>query len=272
MIYEKIPNDPQERKVIVLLEGPEVESIRLNDKTKEKEWLSDSRSEICVLKWPLMESQKEHKLISELRNENLLRNENVLLQNPYDSDKYDLLQPDKEDDLYFKNAKHKHACFIEVCRLLGAKRVKMEQKSSKNEHTDIFADMKTKLKMWEIDALGNYGLRKKLQQLFEADSTFPGHPSLKINFQEVQYYLEKNNLCSDKQLTSLIECRNPRNPLSKQKVKMSYTGETEKMLRATLGIKFPIGDGRINFNMKTIKTESVEFIYEVEFPDENANI
>lgn len=171
-------------------------------------------------------------LEKKLENSGLLEEGSLLIQNPYDSSDYVVLEKSAST---FALAKYLH--FTTLCGLLGAREVTVKQIEVKTST----GNQLYKGSLNSYTGTGNLEAQSQtLEQIrnqLKIRSTFPGGNP---NIEEAEAHLNKYQLLSDHSMTSLIAQRSGSNPLQSRELTLSLSEEFKKNFKAIADINVPV--------------------------------
>jgi hypothetical protein len=241
MTLNEIP--PKKRKAILVISPHELTRLEFtpggNDLLlSEQVYLLDSSGEVT--------SSLEKKL----DGSGLLETGTLLIQNPYDTSDYVVL--DKASSTF---ALTKYLHFTTLCGLLGAREVVVEQieiktltgkQVFKGSLNNPFADGKIEGVNTTFEEIRN---NIKLQSKFGG-----GEP----NIEEADAHLRQYQLSNDISMKSLIDQRKGNNPIKSRELTLSLSEESKKNLKAITDIKFPVY-ANLQAQIEQVKKEVYEF-------------
>lgn len=306
MKYPLIPEKPENRKMIILLNGGDIEMLKIKGDTSG---ILDNK-DICVLETPILPSQRKNNIYQSLTGVSEIQGGNIYIQNAFNVDKYDELKPNLSDneEFIFGYAKKKIYAFIAICELLGAKRVSTVSKEKHYFQENISSESKIETKekvkgvkdSISVDAARNFelnneiskNLNSRIEKEISIKSESKGLSKKEINFEKVQEELNNNIFAQEETLKHLIESRKSKNPKNKIEVSLNYTSEVVNDFRfyldiacklsislsAILGAALGTVGGSLSVFAQTDYKKSTrafihsEIIHLVEFPDEKKSI
>jgi len=264
MIRETLPENPKERKAIILL--CDVDIVR----SFEMEWIKSPN--ITVLEYPFDNDSPiyDNELYKKLKEEDLIELGAILSQSPYNLDTY--ADAKKFEDLILFNAKKKYDIFVKFCEILGATKIHIEHSESERNTTNkkfggvggggtSYATAEAKFEKDET-------LESYIKQHYKFKGIYDGNPNPDI--EEAEKLLNDNHLFKNETFTSLLEARkNNKNKMIARDVFFSYTSESKKCLKILGGIKlnFPGYSFNVdgNYTNKVDNLSNMEVHLEVEF-------
>ncbi len=157
-------------------------------------------------------------LIRQLSSQNRLTAGGLLIQSPYNQMQYEFA-----DSAVTEFAVAKFMLITQVCMLLGAKSVKVDNviATTRNEQTSLDASAKVVGRSGSLKA--DLGLGNKVRERLEVSDTFPGGPA---DIEGARTLLASAGLTGDATLESLINMRSGANRLTRREIKLSLTQES----------------------------------------------
>jgi hypothetical protein len=225
MGFGDFPEDPDKRRVIVVVDGHNRE--RLDYEPGGGDVLDDPQSHVVVVGEDLNTSVGKR-----LKQLGLLAVDTVLLQSPFHPDDYAPIETAQVDF-----AISKHHLFVELCGLLGAKKVTVKElRVTTNERSvDVIAEGHRLLVTAEM-ATKFKGLDRLSQELSIGATFKGGEPDGK----KVDEFLLRNRLAGDHHLASLARIASHEgNPVKKHLVTQSLTEKTKSNLEVAAKLKVP---------------------------------
>lgn len=254
MIRETLPENPQERKVIVLMEDVEI----IN--SDKKGWINSP--DIVVLEYPFEdESIKENELYKSLEAANLIKQGAVLAQSPYDLNLYN----DTKDIESFvqSNALQKYLLFSEFCRKLGATRIYGKHIESEQNTKETNISGKGGYNIAEIATDINRNLETKLSQELVLEDSYVGNSN--PNIEEARKFLFDNHISHDKVFTSLLEARMGNDKITSRKLFFSLTNDSLFSLKLAGSIKFALFNAEGSYESKVHSLKDLKVVLNVVF-------
>jgi len=254
MIRENLPEDPRERKAIILLRDVDI-VLSYNE-----EWIKSPN--ITVLEYPFASDSPifDNELYKSLEASNLIEQNAILSQSPYDLNAY--ADAKQFEDLIQSNVLHKYAIFARFCEKLGATKISIKhfesEQNTKNTEFGGKADYKVVGGNFQV----NKDLESKLSQELESENTYEGDPN--PNIEEAKKYLVDNHLINDRTFKDLLEARTGSVKTKSQNLSFSTTSESMQSLKILSGIKlgFFNADGNYANKVQTLRDIKVSFIVE----------
>ena len=214
------PEDAQKRKGIVVLSQSEIDRCRYEDGGSAL-LLNE---EIHVLEFPVRDSQK---IIQDILDRGLVRRGAVLVQSPFDRDRYEDAAQAKE---LFALAKHMH--FSAFCMRLGAREVSIEQiqlsKASETRTWSVEGDAKIKRVGAAIDTLVKQDELDAFRSQLTLVDTFEGGQA---DLKAAEELLRRTNLLGDPNMAGLLDIRQSgSNQLRSRTLTLNLSSETKRNL------------------------------------------
>jgi len=256
MIREILPEDPRERKAIILLRDVDI-VLSYN-----MEWIKSPN--ITVLEYPFDSDSSilETELYKSLEKANLIESGAILSQSPYNLDTY--ADATKFEDLIYSNALNKCDLFTKLCRKLGATKFsgihfESEQNTMSNELGGNVG-----YKIAEASVQMNRDLENRLSQELKLEDTYDGDPN--PNIEEAKQFLTDNHIFHDKVFTSLLEARTGSGKIKSRKISFSMISESMQSLKIIGGIKLAFfnADGSYANKIHTLKDIKISLNIEFE--------
>lgn len=217
--------DLTQKKVLLVLDRVDIE--RLNYESEGSDLLLND--EVHIIEY---NAEKSYPLLDSLRDRNLLNKGEILIQSPYDQNRYAAVDNAVQDF-----ALEKHFAFLNFCNSLGAIEIQIEQLDIKTEEASTSASVEGKILKAKpnvkIDKNSYEQLTKKLSV---HDKYKGGEPDLKA----AEKLLREKRLFGDSNMTSLLEIRRSSNPIKSRTVKLSLTDESQTNLRIAASMKIPV--------------------------------
>lgn len=238
---------PKKRKAILVLSSHELTHLEYNSDGNE---LLLSEQIYLLVPSDKVASSLEKKL----ENSVLLEPGTLLIQNPYDSSDYVVL--DKAPST-FALAKYLH--FTTLCGLLGAREVTVEQIEVKTSRgKQLFkGSLNSPYGVGKVE--GQSKTFEEIRNTIKLKSKFDGG---KPNVEEANAHLDKYQLDNDISMKSLIEQRKGSNPIKSRELTLSLSEEFKKNFRAIADIKVPVY-AELQAQIDQIRKEVYEFMLTV---------
>ena len=229
MATKPFPKDAQQRKALLVLDQSEIDRCRYEDGGSDL-LLNE---EIHILEFPVRGSQK---VIQDIVGEDLVRRGAVLVQNPFDKDRYEDVEKAEER---FALARHLH--FSDFCMHLGAREVRIEQiqlsKTSGTKTWNVEGGIKVKTVGADVgadveqDGLAVFRSKLKLVDTFEG-----GQADVKA----AEELLRRTKLLGDPNMSGLLDMRRSEsNQLKSRTLTLNLSSETKRNLSVIGRLKVP---------------------------------
>ena len=220
MIIQPFPEDVQRRKGIIVLGQSEIDRCRYEDGGSAL-LLNE---EIHILEFPVRDS---HKIIQDILDRGLARRGAVIVQSPFDRDRYEDAAQAKE---LFALAKHMH--FSTFCMHLGAREVSIEQiqlsKASETRTWSVEGGAKIKRVGAAIDTLVKQDELDAFRAQLTLVDTFEGGQA---DLKAAEELLRRTNLLGDPNMAGLLDIRQSgSNQLRSRILTLNLSSETKRNL------------------------------------------
>lgn len=207
------PEEPHRRKTVLVLNQTDIDALNFKEGGADL-LLND---EVYILHSSLKESNP---VAQDLIDSGLARPGAVLIQSPFDKNRYENSQQAVE-----RFALDKHLLFSALCSLLGAREVTVERIERKN------TEGKETVSFRGSSFIGSTGAETENEDL----ASFCGKLTLHDKFQggspdvpAAEEHLRKSGLLGDTDMRSLIDLRrNPNNPLTSRDINLNMTSEVK---------------------------------------------
>ena len=228
MVAGSFPPDPGQRRVIVVLKQDDIE--RCSYEPGAEKTLCDD--EVHVLEFPAQQTHDFPTALQRILDSDLARPGWVLVQSPFDPDTY--VEASAAPQRF---ALAKHMFFSELCMLLGAREVNVEQ-----------VDVRTKTGKSTLSIKGERAgnqakltvLDESLEQLraeMHLRDVFAGGPA---DLQAAEELLRKRCLLADPNMVALVEmCRSGSNRLVHRQLVLNLSSEARNNLSVAGRLKLP---------------------------------
>lgn len=222
------PNDPSSRKAILVLQQHDLERCAYEPGAAQS--LLDE--EAYVLTFPVRSQGELSPAFQYIVDAGLARPGNILVQNPFDTNSY-------EDALlaHQRFALAKHMYFSNLCMLLGAKEVKVDQ-----------MDLRTRTAKFSINAKGErHGAGSQVRNESEELERFHTEINLRDEFAgappdiaAAEKLLRSTGLLRDQNMRTLLEMRRDgKNPLLTRELTLSLSNEAKSNLNVVGRLSVP---------------------------------
>ena len=286
--YDNIPDKPEERKIIVLLKRSDIDFLRVKGVKEENKW--EDKPGVTILAYnDLDDSEKLKDIYKSLKKDNLIENETVLVQDPYNIDKYHKVGNSFNPETFsLKQSENKYHIFSDFCALLGATKVSLEDCVRSSKTTELEKKLSAKGGREDIQVEGEFsvptlikGLIGKIKAKTVIKPNSEGTLSSKDNDEEkislstsmettfsdnkktdtdaaIKYLREKNLNPDDELFSFLIRRRKSETgKVNDYRTTFSLSSEATKILEKAASIRFPF------FNCKGEFSETVKELKEV---------
>lgn len=241
MALNEVP--PKKRKAILVISPHELD--RLEYTPEGSDLLLSEQVHLLVPSYVTTNDLEE-----KLDSSGLLEPGNLLIQSPYNSSDYVVL-----DKAYSTFSLTKYLHFTTLCGLLGAREVTVEQievktltgkQVFKGSVDSLYAD-------GNIEAVNRTfeEIRKKIKLQSKFDG---GDPAL----EEAEAHLHQYQLLSDITMRSLIDQRKGRNPIKSRELTLSLSEESKRNLQVVGDIKVPVY-ANLQAQIEKVRKEVYEF-------------
>ncbi len=241
MPLDEVP--PKKRKAILVISPDELE--RLEYIPEGNELLLNEQVYLLVPSYVTTSNLEE-----KLDGSGLLEPENLLIQSPYDTSDYVII--DKASSTF---ALTKYLHFTTLCGLLGAREVTVEQievktlagkQIFKGSIDSQYADGSIEAVNRTVEEIRN---KIKLQSKFDG-----GEPDLEA----AEAHLRQYKLLNDISMKSLIDQRKGKNPLKSREITLSLSEESKRNLQVVTDIKVPVY-ANLQAQIEKVRKEVYEF-------------
>lgn len=225
MVTKPFPEDAQQRKAILVLDQSEIDRCRYEDGGSNL-LLNE---EVHVLKLPVQDPQK---IIQDIVDRGMVRRGAVLVQSPFDKDKYEDVT--EAEELF---ALRKHMYFSTFCMYLGVREVRIEQ---------IQLSKASETKTWNVEGDSIKGSGQISGERDELDAfrsqltlvdTFEGGQA---NLEAAEEWLQQKRLLGDPNMSGLLDMRRSEsNKLKSRTLTLNLSSETKRSLGVIGKLRFP---------------------------------
>ena len=241
------PEEPHRRKTVLVLNQTDIDA--LNYKEGGADLLLND--EVYILHSSLKESNP---VVQDLIDSGLARPGAVLIQSPFDKNIYENSQQAVE-----RFALDKYMLFSELCGLLGAREVTVEEIERKN------TEGKETVSFRGSFFIGSTGVETENEDL----ASFCGKLSLHDKFQggspdvpAAKEHLRQNGLLGDHVMSSLINLRgNSNNPFTSRDIELNMTSEVKRNFKVLANLDLSFLSLEAGYNRQV--RENTEFILTV---------
>ncbi|MBR8834386.1 MAG: hypothetical protein DSM106950_10215 [Stigonema ocellatum SAG 48.90 = DSM 106950] len=229
MSNTSLPENPDNRRAILIVRTSDLKTLKTNPRYNLQIL---NNPQICLLPIPVRNEDKND-LFRKLEQDGLLSPGNLLIQNPYDTDKY-VEAVEATSSFTVQKALH----FSYFCQLLGAKKVFIDRMEVINTEGKIIFN--TNIKGNSLPASGNVGTEntsfEKIKSQLKLDDSFI---KIEPNVTEAEKYLNQHHI-GDIIMNDLLQRCKKRLLLQSREVVLSLTKESQKNLKIALSIDIPL--------------------------------
>jgi hypothetical protein len=258
IVRESIPTKPEERKIIVPMKKSKIKEISGSQSGLDEPG-------ICVLQWPVKEDMK-NEIYRKLEKKISL--DKVLIQSPYDTDVYKIVNPKDPTDIFNSHAIEKHLHLVGLCKRLGAISVNIshEKRIDKNEETKgEFSFSGVFKSIFSSKADSQKKEQEKLKEKFDIQAKF--EPS-EIDIEEAEKYLKEYGLDDERHFKHLLDYRRGKNKLGTEKISLITNNESKSSLELVAQINFKGFNIDGKFSRTVENKEEYSFLFDVDFRKE----
>lgn len=212
------PNDPAKRRAILVLKEHDIERCGYEKGAGE----IILNEEVYILPYPIS-SQESNRILQDIAASGLDRSGNLLVQSPFNSEHYENVSEANN-----KFALEKYMYFSQLCMILGAKEVIVEQ-----------IKMQTQTQQASFDAQARYLVAQgKASYNSEEFQKFCSQFSLRDNFEggepdieKAEAFLRQKNMFRESNMQTLLQMRQlNNNKLQTRKLSINLSSETQNRL------------------------------------------
>ncbi|MGY1653321.1 hypothetical protein [Geodermatophilus sp. SYSU D01119] len=209
---------PQERRrVVVPLSADDYRSA-LRDPD-----LLDTMDHPEAVVLSLAEMDANDPVLARLRRSNKVRAGALLIQSPFDPDQYE-----PADSAVAEFAVTKFVRLSELCALLGAKSVSVEQVRTVTNSSGMHAKVQAKAAVHSGHVDVDSDLTRKINERLTLKDTFAGGSA---DVAAARALLARVGLEDDSTLVSLVDMRSGSNPLKRRQITLNLTQEAQQNLK-----------------------------------------
>lgn len=243
MDFNYLPQEPEKRRVVMVLPNYELERLRYESGGSE---LLLNR-QVSLLDASVTESSP---LVENLRSSGLLNPGSILIQSPYNSSNY----ADAVDASYIF-AKEKCSHFATLCGLIAARKVFVEQMEIQTTEgrTKFSGNLDTAYGGGEIE--GESLAWERMRKTIRLNRTYK---EAQPNLDAARTYLRKHQWLTDAHMNDLLELREAGIPIDTEELTLSVTQESQKNLEVAFSVKVPVY-ADLQGKIERIKKESYQF-------------
>ena len=226
MIDSTWPDEPHRRKAVLVLNQQDIDALSYEEGGADL-LLNE---EVHILPFS---TQQSNPVIQDLINSGIARPGTVLIQSPFDKNRYENSQKAVE-----RFALDKHLHFSSLCGFLGAREVKVEHIDLKNtEGTTTFS-----VGADTIKGRGNVKIEnKELDSFYHKLELHDSFQGCAPDVPAAEEHLKQTGLSGNADMRNLIDLRrNPNNLLTSRKIKLNLTSETQRNLDVLANLDVPV--------------------------------
>ena len=220
------PNEPHRRRALLVLNEEKIVTLRYEEDGPDLL----RNEEVYILPSSL---QGSNPAVQNLIDGGLVRPGAVLIQSPFDKDKYE-----NSTQAVERFALDKHMHFSKLCMYLGAREVIVEQIELKNTEDRKIVSLQGGLSMKgtgdikiEDEEVASFYDKMTLHDRFQG-----GLPDV----QAAEEHLKRTGLSGDDTMRSLIDLRrNPNNLLSSRELRLNMTSEVKRNFNVLANLNIP---------------------------------
>jgi hypothetical protein len=218
-VTNKLPSDPNDRRIIVVLDKSHIDDGRIQTLDKPT---------VALVRWPV---SREDPLAVMLDSARLLNPGAVLLQNPYEPDSYEEISKAETEFQRSKNRK-----FGELCGLLGAIECSVESMRAVRESEATDGRLEFQYLFDTAEIKGGDQKSKDFAERFRLHLKWNGGEP---NFSEVDQMLCKTGLANDPDMLALVSMRKRSNSFISQTLEIEVSQETKRTLSFAADLSIP---------------------------------
>lgn len=238
-----IPNNPERRKVIMVLSNQKFNSLRIEDDNGLR-----ANPNVCLVNYDSITS--DYGILERIKP--LISPNIVLIQSPYNSDIYEL-----SDDAIYKFSLSKHVIASQLFRLLGCRELEVIQLDIQGEIETRQFNLKENHPLIET---GIQSLSVNEKSLLSEVTLKEVYKGSKPRIQEAEDYLAKHYLTNEINLMGLVEkCRDNDNKLCEYNLKVNLTQESKSTLDFLVNLSIPSYFVEVNTKISTIKQHKTQY-------------
>lgn len=244
MIFRQFPEEPSQRKAILVLSQHDIERCSYEDDGAAV-LLND---EVLPLAFPI---QGDNPLARALARSGLARPGVLLLQNPHDNELY-------EDAMNASRrfALAKFTVFSQLCMHLGARTVSVRSMEVTMTNTKNEFAIGTGYKGVEGKVTASFDAYERLKAEMSLEDRFDGGPA---DIPRAQALLRRTALSADPVARSLIEMRETSlNRLTQRTLTLDLSSETRRTIEVATSVKVPKFI-KLQADYKRVATEHVDY-------------
>lgn len=230
MTDKPFPEDAQRRTGIIVLGQSEID--RCHYEPGGSELLLNE--EIHILEFPV---QSSHRIIRDIVDRGLVRRGVVLVQSPYDTHVYEDATEARES---FALAKHMY--FSQLCQLLGARQVRIEQIQWRKASGTKTVNVEGGVQIGKVGGSGDITMKQDELEAFKSQlnlaDDFEGG---QVHLREAEELLRQTRLFGDPNMSGLLDMRRPEhNQLKSRTLTLNLSSETKRNLSVIGKLDIPL--------------------------------
>lgn len=228
MSSKPFPNNPAQRKVVVVLEEPDFDQFSYDPEGAKLL----TASETHLVTFPVETDVGSPSALRNIVRADLARPGKMLIQSPFDPDVYE-----DAEEAPTRFALAKHMAFARLCHLLGAKEVKVEQIELQSSRGTTTVEVKGGKPTVTGEVRVDREVFDKFQRSMQLDDTYAGSDP---DVAAAESYLLEKNLDRDPEMQSLVDLRRPgKNMLKSRTFRINLSSEGSTSLNVAAKLKVP---------------------------------
>ena len=235
--YDEVPMEASQRRLIICTQN-------LRDLSKQFKLLPNLHtSGIAVVNINnVIKNTKGVLLLPDL-----IGNDCIVVQNPYDTRSYELIENAHETF-----ALHKSLLISNVCQFLGASEYKVESIEEEKSENKTGVSGNVKGPIGSVDGQLRHQLVNAVKKGVKQECLFEGHSP---DIQSAASFLDANNLLNEKPLTMLLTALSNRNNKMKSfNLETNLLREVNQTLQATASLNLTSYATKIKGELEMVKT------------------
>lgn len=254
--------NPYRRRVLLVLREHELEELKSSKQAKELL----APDEISYYKYDedeVFNNPPESPILLDLIEKDLLRPGKILVQNPFEMDSYGFLE-----EALPQFAVRKNYLFLELCQLLGAKKVEVSQvdiaSNQSKQSVEASAQAGTPKGRLSGGMEGKFTAHEKLENLLKMNATFEGGEA---QVDAAKKLIHKYKLSRDENFMNLLNLRsNMNNEVKERSLKINISSESKRNIELAANIDLSLFFGiKAEASMEKEGYFDVELLAHVEF-------
>ncbi|SFB86790.1 hypothetical protein SAMN05660443_0625 [Marinospirillum celere] len=224
--------NPYKRRVLLVLREHELEELRSSQEAKDLL----APDEISYYKYDedqVYKNPPKNPILLDLIEKDLLRPGKILVQNPFEMDSYGF-----REEALPQFAVRKNYLFLELCQLLGAKKVEVSQVDIATNDSKALASVSahavTPKGKIGGGIKGKFTTQEKLKNLLEMGATFEGGEA---QIDAARKLIYKYKLSQDENFMNLLSLRSNSNNLVRERsLKINISSESRRNIELAANI------------------------------------